>query len=165
MKKKLNPNFVTGFSDAEACFHVSILRNTKFNVGMSVGVFFQISLNKRDKSLLMELKDYFGVGNIRYRKDGVLFYQVFTVKDLKRVVEHFDKYPLMTKKQADYLLFKMAIDLIDNKEHLTMEGLRKLVSIRASMNFGIPESLKEVFPNIIPITTPELNNALNLNPH
>ena len=31
-KMKLNPNFVIGFSDAEACFHVSILRNTKFKI-------------------------------------------------------------------------------------------------------------------------------------
>lgn len=51
----------------------------------------------------------------------------------------------------DFLLFKKALHpsaagLIKNKEHLTFEGFRKIVSIRASMNKGLPESLKIAFP-------------------
>jgi hypothetical protein len=59
---------------------------------------------------------------------------VQSIKDIAVIVEHFDKYPLITQKQGDYLLFKMAVNLILNKEHLTIEGLRKIVAIRASMN-------------------------------
>jgi sRNA-binding regulator protein Hfq len=61
-------------------------------------------------------------------------YRVESVKDLATIMEHFDKYPLITQKQADYLLFKMAINLIKEKAHLNLEGLRKLVAIRASLN-------------------------------
>jgi hypothetical protein len=32
-----------------------------------------------------------------------------------------------------------------NKEHLTHEGLRKIVAIRALMNLGLSEKLKEAF--------------------
>jgi hypothetical protein len=36
------------------------------------------------------------------------------------------------------------------KEHLTTEGLRKIVSIRASLNNGLTDELNKVFPNVIP---------------
>jgi hypothetical protein len=44
--------------------------------------------------------------------------------------------------------------LIQNKEHLTMEGLSKIVAIKASMNNGLPDELKAAFPNIIPAPRP-----------
>ena len=36
------------------------------------------------------------------------------------------------KKKADYILFKKVVDLMNDKKHLTQEGLHKIVSIRAS---------------------------------
>lgn len=38
-----------------------------------------------------------------------------------------------------------------NKEHNTIEGLRKIVSYRASLNLGLSLKLKEAFPDITPI--------------
>ena len=35
---------------------------------------------------------------------------------------------------TDFILFKRATDVIKLKEHLTTEGLKKLVSIKASIN-------------------------------
>jgi len=61
-------------------------------------------------------------------------YRVSSLKDLQVILEHFDQYPLITKKQEDYLLFKQAINLIINKEHLSFTGLLKLVSIKATLN-------------------------------
>ncbi len=78
------------------------------------------------------------LGNITSRRNGSCVYSVQSIKDLAVIIDHFDKYPLITKKGADYLLFKMAVNLIQNKEHLTMVGLRKIVAIRASMNWGLP---------------------------
>lgn len=56
---------------------------------------------------------------------------------------------MITKKQIDYKLFKQALELIKNKEHFTILGFQKIVNIRASMNKGLPNSLKENFPNTI----------------
>jgi LAGLIDADG endonuclease len=52
-------------------------------------------------------------------------------EELEVVINHFDKYPLITQKFADYQLFKQAFELIKRKEHLTLEGLKKLVAIKA----------------------------------
>jgi hypothetical protein len=37
----------------------------------------------------------------------------------------------------------MVIEIIKCKEHLTIEGLQKIVAIRASMNKGLSEELKK----------------------
>lgn len=36
--------------------------------------------------------------------------------------------------------------MMNRKEHLTSEGLQKLVAIKASMNRGLSESFKAAFP-------------------
>jgi hypothetical protein len=41
------------------------------------------------------------------------------MKDLLVLIAHFDKYPLITQKRADYELFKMVILLMSQKEHLS----------------------------------------------
>lgn len=55
------------------------------------------------------------------------------------------EYPLLTKK-LDYLLFKQSVHLIENKLHLTMEGLLKLVGIKGSLNLGLSDIFQESFP-------------------
>jgi len=51
-----------------------------------------------------------------------------------------------------------AFNLILNKEHLTMEGLAKLVAIKASINLGLSSELKDAFPNIVPVSKPKIIN-------
>jgi hypothetical protein len=46
------------------------------------------------------------------------------------------------------VLFKQAVELIERGEHLTTEGLNKLVSIKASMNRGLSDKLKESFSGV-----------------
>jgi hypothetical protein len=93
-------------------------------------------------------------------------YRVGSLKDLTQVVlPHFDKYPLITQKLADYELFKQAVKLIDNKEHLTTEGLQKIVNLVASINNGLSDALKEAFPNTKPVQRPLVTNQEIKDPH
>ena len=61
---------------------------------------------------------------------------VYSLKEVKIILKHFDKYTLYTKKRADFELWKRAFDLINNKEHLNNEGLQKIVEIKAIINRG-----------------------------
>jgi len=80
---------------------------------------------------------------------------VSSLKDINNVIiPHFDKYTLLTQKLADYLLFKSVVQLMNNKEHLTSEGLIKIISIKASINKGLSPVLTEAFPSITPIDRP-----------
>lgn len=73
-------------------------------------------------------------------------YRVSSLKNLQIITDHFDSYPLISQKRADYLLFKQAIAIIKNKEHLSREGILKLVGIKATLNWGLSDKFKESFP-------------------
>lgn len=87
----------------------------------------------------------------------VTFY-VQSFSDITQVIiPHFTKYPLLTKKRADFILFSMAVQLLNEKVQSTVEGLQKIINIRASMNKGLPELLKKAFPNTVAVFRPEFN--------
>ena len=60
----LNPSFITGFSDAEGSFVVTILKNPRYKIGWNVQARFQIKLNEKDRALLLLIQNYFD--NIGY---------------------------------------------------------------------------------------------------
>ena len=104
----------------------------------------------------MELiQKFFGVGKITpLTKDSVQF-KVTSLKDIINVIiPHFDKFPLITQKRADFELLKLIVEMMSRKEHLTIEGLQQIVNIRASMNKGLSPELKMAFPNTIPVKRP-----------
>lgn len=161
----LNPFFVTGFCDGEACFLISIRKNSKYKSGWRVETIFQINVHKKDKALLEKLQSYFGVGNIYDKKAEYVQYSVNSIKDLKVILNHFDRYPLITQKHADYLLFRDAVKIMINKQHLTSEGLHQIVSIRSSLNWGLSDELKEAFPEIKPINRSVVGRTKIQDPH
>ena len=46
------------------------------------------------------------------------------------------------------------MELVNNKAHLTLEGLEKIVNIKASMNLGLSDILKSEFSEFIPVKRP-----------
>lgn len=66
--------------------------------------YFFINLHVKDLSILLEIKEFFGVGSISSNK-GLALYQVNSLKDLVNVIiPHFELYPLLTKKKADFII-------------------------------------------------------------
>nr|AKB93522.1 LAGLIDADG endonuclease [Fusarium graminearum] len=157
--QQLDPYFVTGLIDAEGCFTVRVRRNPKAKLGWSVETLFVIGFDKKDLNLLILLKDYFkGVGNISSSNDSVR-YTVGSMKDLVNVIiPHFSNYPLITKKKVDFFLLTKVLGIIIQKDHLTLEGLQKIVALKASMNWGLPEELKKSFPDIQVVELPFIEN-------
>ena len=139
---KLDPWWITGFIDGEGCFSISISKNNKTKTGWKVQARFKMCLHIGDKPLLKKIMYFFGVVSIIKWKVQSVEYAVQSVKDLQKIIYHFDKYPLLTQKKADYLLFKQIFNLMLKREHLTQEGLRKIVAIKASMNRGLSPELK-----------------------
>jgi len=84
----------------------------------------------------------------------MLQYKIQSMNEIEIILNHFDKYPLISQKRADYELFKEAYNIVLNKEHLTSEGLLKIIALRASLNLGLSEELKTAFPDIIPTDRP-----------
>ena len=109
-------------------------------------------MHEIDRALMEKIQEFFGgIGYISKPNNNLTVeFRVSTLNDIANVIiPHFDKYPLATKKQADYILFKEIILLLLNKEHSTLEGIKKIVNIKASLNTGLTEILKEFFPDTL----------------
>lgn len=65
---KLDPWFLTGFTDGEGSFIISIINNKERKIGYSVKLFFQIGLHQKDLNLLLKIQSFFGVGKNLYKK-------------------------------------------------------------------------------------------------
>ena len=161
----LDPWFVTGFTDGEGCFLINVRPNSKLKTGYSVELVFKIALHSKDKALVENLKNYFGVGTVTARGSDCIQFWVGSLKDLQVIVHHFDNYPLITQKWSDYQLFKQVVELMKGREHLTMEGLQKIVSIKAVLNKGLPDNLKAAFSGIVPAIRPQVMSKIILNPY
>ena len=73
------------------------------------------------------------MGNIvTNKKSGVALYNVKSVAEINHIIiPHFEKYPLLTQKFADFSLFKQIVELVLQKEHLTLLGLKKILKLNA----------------------------------
>lgn len=83
-------------------------------------------------------------------------------KELAILLEHFNDYPLISQKWADFKLFESAFNIYKNGGHLTAEGLQNIINIRASLNEGLSDRLKESFPNTNPVVRPVAENATTI---
>lgn len=121
---------------------------------------FQIALLNKDLELLKLINSYFGnvgvIVNSKSRQSNMCALRVSSIEQIVlKIFTHFDTYPLITKKHADYLLFKDLIMKMVQKDHLKKEKLQDFVNIKASLNLGLSELLKSEFSNTIPVPRPQ----------
>ena len=126
---------------------------------------FQINLHVKDKAVLEVIKNSLRVGQIYKSGPELIQLRVQSLQKLETVINHFQKFPLITKKRADFDLLKKVFILMKNKEHLTPEGLRKIVAIRAAMNLGLSEKLQVAFPDVVRVERPLVELPLSIDPY
>lgn len=153
-KHIVEPQWVTGFSDAEANFYVRISRKNSMSAGWTVEPVFAIRLHHKDLSILYLIQEFFGVGKVYHHAEiEEATFRVGSIKELDFIVKHFNMYPLLTQKLSDFILFKEVLEIIKLKEHLNIEGILRIANIKASMN----TKLEVVdLPNIVPVPLPTL---------
>ena len=138
-----DPHWIAGFSSGDASFNVKTSSTTTSKLGSRVQLRFSVGLNIREKELIQYLATYFKLGNSSlsentryiYFKDTSLSLQVVNHSDIMNIIiPFFDKYPIQGKKFLDFYDFKKIAEMINNKEHLTLEGLNKILNIKSKMN-------------------------------
>jgi hypothetical protein len=135
---KISREWLVGFSDAEACFYVSMVKNYPRPQ-------FLIGLNSRDEEILNIIQEFLGCGIVYPRKSNkanaspCTVYQISSMEGFQKIIETFttgqNRVLLRTTKRISFLKFKQIIRLIQKKEHLTEEGIRKILKIRKSGSF------------------------------
>ena len=73
-------SWVAGFVDGEGSFNVPIRRSSDRVLGVRVGLSFNVS--QIGVAMPSLLRDVFGVGTVRSRDDGVVYYEVTRVDQL-----------------------------------------------------------------------------------
>ena len=128
--------YITGFADGEGCFSVSFNRRAKLKTGIEVRPSFSIAQNKRSLQVLKDIHTYFGCGAIRFSKHDQMYrYEVRSISDIqKRIIPHFQKYPLRTSKARDFEIFAEVCELIHQSKHLNSDYLEQIIRKSYLMN-------------------------------
>lgn len=129
----LNNHWLSGFADANASFQIKLInRNQQTEVRLN----FQIDQKKKD--LLVLIKNFLG-GNIGYRSSqDTYYYDSTSFGSAKNVIKYFDSYHLISSKHVNYLKWRKAYLIIQNKEHLTASGITKITKLKNTMNRNNP---------------------------
>lgn len=86
-------------------------------------------------NVLYDLRNFFGCGQVITSSKGCMRFIVQAKGDiLNKIIPHFNNFPLVTSKGLNFLTFKKAAEIVAKGEHLTMEGLNKIISFKEVMN-------------------------------
>jgi hypothetical protein len=134
----LDPWFVTGLTDGEGCFCISLAIRAKLRTGLEVRPSFSLSLNEKDLRLLQDLQAFFDCGWIRESKgDRTFKYEVRSIGDLVgAIMPHFERFPLRGYKARSCAGFSRVCRMVEQGDHLQCDGLREIVGIAYQMNLG-----------------------------
>ena len=142
-----NNHWIAGFSDADASFQIKIVEaSSRVNKPRpEIRLNFQIDPPRaiasldgagpgKDKDVLLLIKDVFG-GNLGYRKSQDSYYYGSTsFGSAKKVINYFDTFHLQSRKHINYLKWRKAYIIIQEKGHLTESGIDKITKLKNSMN-------------------------------
>jgi hypothetical protein len=84
------------------------------------------------------------------------------LKNCLIVREHFLNYPLFTYKLVYFQIWSSIIDLMLSKAHLDINGINKIIALKAHFKKGLSVLLLSNFPNFIPVSAPIYNPNLTL---
>lgn len=138
----LQDAWLSGFTDAEGCFNVTITSNARYALGHVIRM--RYILDQKDSSILQVIRNLFGFGKVTLRSKtcphpfgdgvGVYRYTITGFKSMNDVVSYFKVFPLLTKKARSFEKWLTIHNLVSNKLHLTEEGLAQVRVLQKQIN-------------------------------
>lgn len=131
----LQDAWICGFTDAEGCFNVNILKRSGTVTGFRVIVRFLLDQNNAELALL-HIRNLFGFGSVCLRGEtkGVYRLTIDSFKGLMSVRLYFIAFPLKSKKGLSFTNWNKVYTMVLNGEHLTKSGLDKIRVIKKTIN-------------------------------
>ena len=123
----LEAQWIVGFTDGEGCFHVGISKHPEMTSGIQVLPELTVVQHMRDVQVLHAIKQYFGCGVVRSNHGDRMCWRVRKLEHLRdRIIPFFDQHKLKTRKRQDFLAFRRIVRAMDQKKHLTPDGLEEI---------------------------------------
>jgi len=98
--ENLNPWAVTGLTDAEGYFGFTITKKSGRKLAFELKPRFSFHMHSRDYDLLVNLKEFFGVGNVSLNAKSS-YYSVGSKEDIAIIIQHFKLFPLLCSCSID----------------------------------------------------------------
>jgi len=101
-------------------------------------IILTFNVSQRDPVVLAEMKRYLGCGRFLKRKDGVNCYIVQNPSAIQeRIIPFFKKFSfLSSNKKKNFSIFTQIAEKVFSKQHLTKDGLLKIIQLRETLNEG-----------------------------
>jgi len=133
--------WISGFTDGEGCFTVSVIKNLTTRFGKQIFPEFVITQGAKSLDALNAIKDFFGCGSIVLNKrydnhnEDLYRYCVRSISELQeKIIPFFERFKLRTHKQNDFIIFKEIIRMMSAKKHLKEKGWEKILKLAGKMN-------------------------------
>lgn len=131
----LKDAWLSGFTDAEGTFNVNITKRENTKTGFRVNLRFLLD-QKNAKAFLDRIRDLFNFGAVTLRKDTNEVYRYYcdSFIGLNNIILYFQAFPLKTIKASAFYNWLKIYKMMENKEHLTEQGLEKVREIKKQIN-------------------------------
>jgi hypothetical protein len=74
-------------------------------------------------------------GSVYKHSENAVVLKIFVFRDIiNKIIPLFNKYHIIGVKYKDYRDFILVADMMLKKEHLTEEGINKIIKIKMNMN-------------------------------
>lgn len=126
----LDNAWLSGFSDSEGCFTVSVVKRSEtYN---QVHVRYILS-QKGELELMTKIAEMLN-GKVSHLKSYNGYNMTVNLSKLSKVISYFNKYSLKTKKYIDYFNWLKAYKLVINKDHFNEDGLNRVKDLMNKIN-------------------------------
>ena len=123
----LNNHWLSGFTQADGCFYISLAKSKTHKNGFSVRLEFSIKQN--DNIPLKLLFETVKLGNLSQYSSGIWCYKSSGFKTAALLINYFDTFNIFAGKYTNFLKFRKVYILITQGKHLEEKGLIKIKSI------------------------------------
>jgi len=138
----LNDAWLSGFTDAEGCFNVSVSTNSRYATGFVIKIRFLLDQNS--EFILYKIRNLFGFGSVKLRSETKKTYRYDSTgyNNMIEICEYFDKFPLRSKKAKSISKWTTILKMVINKQHLTSEGLETIKMLKKEININNSLTIK-----------------------
>lgn len=126
-KISLDNHWLAGFTQADGCFQISVVKSKTHKTGYSVRL--EYSLKQNDVLPLQLLRDKLNLGNLSHFSSGVWCYKSTGFKTAAALIDYFDNRSVFAGKYVSYLKFRKVYIMVTEGKHLQDKGIKKIISI------------------------------------
>ena len=123
----LDNHWFAGFTQADGCFYISLVKSKTHKTGFSIRLEFSIKQN--DAVPLKLLYATVKLGNLSQYSSGIWCYKSSGFKTAAVLLNYFNTFNVFAGKYTDFLKFRKVYIMVTQGKHLEDEGIVKIKSI------------------------------------